>query len=208
MKLLVLGGTGGTGKHVVQQALDSGHEVTVFARDPAKVTIQHARLRVATGDVTDRSALTAAMRGQDVVISAIGRGLSFKSEHLIERGVTEVLAAMTDAGVRRLVFTSALGVGESRRDAPLPAKLFFSTLLRGIYADKLAGDTRIRHSNTEWTIVQPSVLTDGPLTKQYRSGERLSLSGMPKVSRADVAHFILACAADDATIRKTLIQSN
>lgn len=208
MKMLVLGGTGGTGSLVVQQALENGDEVTVFARDAAKVTRQHERLRVATGDATDRAALTNAMRGHDIVISAIGRGLSFKSEHLLERSVPQIIAAMTAAGVRRLVFTSALGVGASRRDSPLPAKLFFSTLLRGIYADKLAGDEMIRKSDLDWTIVQPAQMTNGPLTKRYRSGERLSLSGMPQVSRADVAHFILACSADSATIRKTLVVAN
>ena len=208
MKLLVLGGTGGTGRQVVEQALANGDAVTVLARDPAKVTVQHAGLRIATGDATDRAALATAMRGHDAVISAIGRGLSFKSEHFIERSVPQILGAMTDAGVRRLVFTSALGVGESRRDATLPAKLFFSTLLRGIYADKLIGDEMIRKSDRDWTIVQPSVLTDGPLTKRYRSGTRMSMTGMPKISRADVAHFILACVGDNSTIRQTLIVSN
>ena len=208
MKMLVLGGTGGTGQHVVKQALDAGHALTVLARDPAKVAVQHSQLRVEAGDVTDQGALTHAMRGQDVVVSAIGRGLSFKSEHLIQRAVPVMLASMTAAGVARLIFTSALGVGESRRDSPLQAKLFFSTLLRGIYADKLIGDEMIRRSGVDWTIVQPSQMTNGPLTARYRSGERLSLSGMARISRADVAHFILACAADPTTVRKTLIVSN
>jgi len=208
VKLFVLGGTGGTGRQVVQQALDAGHDATVLARDPSKNSIQHARLRVVPGDVSNPAALSEAMRGHDAVISTIGRGLSFKSEHLIEQSVPRILNAMATTGVERLIFTSALGVGESRQDSPLPAKLFFSTLLRGIYADKLAGDTLIRNSNVAWTIVQPAQMTDGPLTKQYRSGERLSLSGMPKISRADTAHFILACANDRASIHKTLIVSN
>lgn len=208
MKMLVLGGTGGTGRAIVQQALDAGHDVTLLARDPSKVTTPHADLHVVPGDVTDASALAGAMRGQDVVVSAVGRGLSFKSERLMARCVPNILEAMTAAGVRRLIFTSALGVGESRRDTPLPLKVFSSTLLRGIYADKLAGDTLIRNSGTDWTIVQPSMLTDGPLSKAYRSGERLEMSGMAKVSRADVAHFILACAADPSSVRKTLIVSS
>ena len=208
MKLLVLGGTGGTGRQVVQQALDAGHDITLFARDPSKVTIQHARLQVAAGDVTDGAALTAAIRGTDAVISAVGRGLTFKSDGLIARSTPVILQSMTTAGIRRLVFTSALGVGDSFRDSPLIAKLFFSTLLRDIYADKLIGDEKIRKSDRDWTIVQPSQMTDKPLTKQYRSGERIEMSGMPQVSRADVAHFLLACVTDDSTIRKTLVVSN
>ena len=142
------------------------------------------------------------------MISAIGRGYSFKSEHLIERTVPVMIAAMKAAGVRRLLFTSALGVGESVADSPLLARLFFRTLLRGIYADKLIGEQLIRTSGLDWTIVQPSQMTDGPLTRTYRSGEHLALSGMPKISRADVAHFLLSAAGDTAAIGKTLQVSN
>ena len=208
MKLLVLGGTGGIGQHVVTQALDAGHEVTVFARDPAKVTGQHARLRVVRGDVTDVAALTGAARGQDAVISAIGRGLSFKSEQLITRSVPSILAAMDAAGVRRLVFTSAWGVGDSFKDLAVVPWLFFRTLLRDVYADKLVGDTLIRKSNVDWTIVRPARLHDGPLTRSYHSGERLRMAGMQSISRADTAHFILACVTDPASIRTSPVVTN
>jgi putative NADH-flavin reductase len=208
VKLLILGGTGGTGKHVVSQALDAGHDVTVFARDPSKSTTTHQRLQVLRGDLLDRDALSAAAQGQDAVISAIGRGKSFKSERLIERTVPAIIAAMQVAAVKRLIFTSALGVGDTFADSPIVPKLFFRTLLRGIYADKLAGDQLIRSSGLEWTIVQPAVLTDGPLTRAYRSGEHLSLSGMPSVSRADTAHFILERINDRSTFSKTLILAN
>jgi len=208
MKLLVLGGTGGTGKQIVVQALEAGHEVTVLARDRAKVGPDHPQLRVIVGDLQNGAVLADAMRGQDAVISAIGRGYSFKSEHLIERTVPGILAAMKAAGVRRLLFTSAVGVGASFADAPLMPRLFFRTLLRGIYADKLIGDQLIRQSGLDWTIVQPSQMTDGPLTRTYRSGERLAMSGMPKISRADVAHFLLNAAGDTAAVGKTLLVSN
>ena len=208
MKLCILGGTGGTGKQIVFQALEAGHDVTVLARDRARLGADQPRLRVIVGDLQNGAALAEAMRGQDAVISAIGRGYSFKSEHLIERTVPGIIAAMKAAGVRRLLFTSALGVGPSFADSPLMAKLFFLTLLRGIYADKLIGDQLIRQSGLDWTIVQPSQMTDGPLTRRYRSGERLALRGKAQISRADTAHFLLATAADPAAIGKTLLVSN
>ena len=208
MKLCILGGTGGTGKQIVFQALEAGHDVTVLARDRARLGADQPRLRVIVGDLQNGAALAEAMRGQDAVISAIGRGYSFKSEHLIERTVPGILAAMKAAGVRRLLFTSALGVGPSLAESPLMARIFFRTLLRGIYADKLIGDQLIRQSGLDWTIVQPSQMTDGPLTRSYRSGERLALRGMAQISRADTAHFLLATAADPAAIGKTLVVSN
>ena len=208
MKLLVLGGTGGTGRQVVDQALAAGHEVTVLARDRARVGVQDERLRVVDGEVKNLAVLTGAMRGQDAVISAIGRGKSFKSENLIAESVPGIIEAMRATGVTRLIFTSALGVGDTYRDSPLVPKIFFRTLLRGIYADKLIGDQMIRDSRLDWTIVQPVILTDGPLTKNYRVGEHLKLAGLNKLSRADAAHFIVDRINDRSTFGKTLIVSN
>lgn len=208
VRLLVLGGSGGTGRQVVAQALDAGHDITVLARDPSKVGVQHQRLRMIQGDVIASAALGEAMRGQEAVISAIGRGKSFKSENLIAQSVPGIIAAMRANGVKRLIFTSALGVGDSYRDSPLLPKIFFRTLLRGIYADKLIGDQMIRNSGLDWTIVQPVVLTNGPLTRNYRVGEQLRLSGVNKVSRADAAHFIIDRINDRSTFGKTLIVSN
>jgi putative NADH-flavin reductase len=208
MKLLVLGGTGGTGRQVVDQALTAGHEVTVLARDRARVGVQDARLRVVDGEVKNIAVLTGAMRGQDAVISAIGRGKSFKSENLIAESVPAILAAMQSHDIKRLLFTSAIGVGDTFRDASLPMKIFARTLLRGIYADKIIGDDLIRKSGLDWTIVQPVGLTDGPLTKRYRVGEHLPLSGLATVSRADAAHFIVDRVGDQSTFNKTLIVAN
>ena len=185
MKLLILGATGGTGRHLVTQGREAGHEVTAFER--------HAGV-----------SFSQAMAGQDVVISAIGRGLSFRANGLIEKTVPQILSAMKASGVRRLLFMSALGVGASYQDSPLLARIFFRTLLRGIYADKLIGDDLIRRSDLDWTIVQPSQLTDGPLTGKYRFGERLTMSGMPQVSRADTAQFILR-QLDDTTYRRRIV---
>lgn len=187
------------------QALEKGHDVTVLARDRTKAGLDHPRLRFVDGDVRNSQALGEAMAGQHAVVSAVGRGKSFKSENLIAHSVPGILSAMQAHDVKRLLFTSALGVGDSFRDAPLPLKIFIRTLLRGIYADKMIGDEMIRKSALDWTIVQPAVLTDGPLTKKYRSGEHLPLSGMASISRADTAHFIVDRINDQSTSRKTLI---
>ena len=205
MKLLVLGATGGTGQQVVTQALDAGYDVTALARTPGKVTLHHPHLRVLEGGLADAAALADAMRSQDAVISAIGRGKTFKSDHLIERSVPAVLAAMQNAGVRRLMFTSAISVGATFQDSPLIAKVFFSTLLRDIYADKAIGEDLIRRSSLDWTIVQPAQLNDGPLTRRYRCGERLALSGMPAISRANAAHFLLDRINDASTCGRTIV---
>jgi len=205
-KVLIVGATGGTGRSLVEQALTAGHSVTAFVRNPEKVGRHHERLRVVAGDAASGApSLSQAMRGQDAVISALGRGQSFKADSLIQRSVPHLLAAMQEHGVRRLVFTSALGVAETVQQVPLMMRVFARLLLRDIYADKAAGEALIRRSGLEWTIVHPVGLTNGPLTGTYRAGERLALRGFPTISRADTAHFLLSQLDDRSYIGKVVV---
>ena len=122
-RILVVGATGGTGREVVLQALAAGHDVTALSRTATRLSIEHPKLRAIDGALPqDAALLSNAMAGQDVVISALGRGQSLASHHLIEQSVPAVLTAMRAHGVRRLIFTSAIGVGDAVRDIPfLPA---------------------------------------------------------------------------------------
>src|SRR5438105_131666 len=72
MKLLIFGATGGTGRALMEQALEQGHVVTAFARDPAQVRTVHSNLRVVRGDILDPASVEAAVRGQDAALSALG----------------------------------------------------------------------------------------------------------------------------------------
>jgi putative NADH-flavin reductase len=209
VKLLVLGATGGTGREVVAQALEQGHEVTAFVRDPAKVTTSGPRLRVVVGSTTDGGeALGRAVRGQDVVVSALGRGNTFRSDGLMARSLRAIVDAMESQGVKRLIVVSACGVGDSGRDAPLLPRLMYRLLLRDIFADKSAGEAHVRASGLDWTLVYPVGLTSGPRTGRYRVGERLELRGIfPRISRADVAAFVLSQLASTAFLRKVAVIS-
>src|SRR5258707_4452292 len=72
MNLLILGATGRTGRALVEQALEQGHIVTAFARDPSKVRTTHPNLRIAKGDILDYGSGEAALRGQDAALCAVG----------------------------------------------------------------------------------------------------------------------------------------
>jgi len=208
MNILVFGATGATGKQVVKQALSQGHAVTAFVRNPGALLKNEKGLRVVTGDTTrDTPKIIEAVSGQDVVISALGRRSSFKSDHLVERSMQAIVSSMERAGVRRLILVSAFGVGESRRDAPLIPRIMYRVLLSDIFADKKAAEDKVRSSNLDWTFVYPVLLTEGPMTGTYRAGERLELHGLPKISRSDVAHFILAEIGNRTFVRKLVVIS-
>lgn len=208
-RILVLGASGPTGREVVKQALDAGHEVTAFVRNPAKLAMTHDRLTVATGDVTaDGPALAGAMRGKDAVISTLGVGQSFAPHALMEHAMPRILAAMEETGVKRLVLMSAFGVGDTFDEIPVLPRLFVRTLLARIYADKEAGEKVLRRSGLDWTVVYPTGLTNGPRTENFRFGEHLPMHGLPTVSRADVAEFLIEELDDDQYVRKGVFISN
>jgi putative NADH-flavin reductase len=207
-KVLVIGATGPLGRQVLTQALEKGHVLTAFVRNPDSLSAASERLRVVKGDVTrDDAALRDAMAGQDAVISTLGVGKSFKPGGLIAEGVPRILSAMEEKGVSRLIFVSAFGVGETYRDVPLIPRVFIRLLLRDIYRDKVAGEELIRRSGLDWTIVYPSGLTDAPASGAYRVGERLALRGLPTISRSDVAAFLVKQIEDPTHLKKGVLIS-
>jgi len=202
-RLLILGATGCTGLQLVSQALEAGNEVTAYVRDAAKLEVKHERLLVVVGPIVDEARpFREAMTGQDAVISTLGRGLSLQSEHVIERCVPPMLSAMKSHGVGRLIFTSAIGVGDAYSEAPLLSKLVIRVLLKDIYPDKLIGENLVRNSDLEWTIVQPAGLTNGRLTRRYRAAEHLRHRMVATISRADLAHFLLSQLEDRVYVRR------
>jgi putative NADH-flavin reductase len=204
--LLVLGATGPTGRHVVSQALDLGHNVTVFVRSRERLEVPPDRVRVVTGSLPDdERALMQAIHGQDVVVSALGIGQSFTPNGLIARSAPLIGRAMESQGVRRLIFTSAFGIGPTWDTTPFLPRLFIRTLLRRVYADKEVGEEAIKRSGLDWTLVYPVGLTNGPRTGRYQVGERLKLRGFPTISRADVAAFLLTQIEDRSNVRKGVL---
>ncbi|MFD7002218.1 aldo/keto reductase [Streptomyces mirabilis] len=126
MKLLVLGATGLTGRHVVDVALRSGDSVTAFVRDPAALADLADRVTLATGDATSLQDLSATLPGHDAVISALGAGnslTSVRADDLFTRSTTALLAAAKETGVSRLVWLSSFGVGHTLAWSSIPQKM-------------------------------------------------------------------------------------
>lgn len=203
MRLVVFGSTGGTGRRLVELALARGHAVAAFVRDPAGLGGEHANLEVVRGDVTDLASVAGAVKGRNAVLSAIGAGA--KRSTLRTDGTRNIVRAMAEAGVRRLVSLSALGVGDSRDILPLHYKyVIVPVLLRHAFADHEDQEEVVRQSPLDWTIVRPGNLTDGARTGAYRHGfTATDKATRLKVSRADVAEFMLNQLTDDTYLRGT-----
>ncbi|MEU0057822.1 NAD(P)H-binding protein [Streptomyces sp. NPDC006334] len=205
MKLLILGATGPTGRHVVDLAVAGGDAVTVLARRPQALDDVVDRIRVVAGDATSYADVVAATAGQDAVVSALGRGTSLRADDLFTRAAAAVVGAAEAEGVSRLVWLSSFGVGDTCRSASPAQKVMYKTLLRDIYANKVLAEETIRSSGLDWTLVYPTMLTKGPARGAYRAGERLTMKGMPRISRADVADFLYKAAHGSEWIHRDAV---
>jgi putative NADH-flavin reductase len=246
MNVLIFGATGGTGRALVEQALEQGHVVTAFARNPAKVRTTHKNLRVVKGDILSYESVEAAIDGQEAVLSALGikvrtgaiiiiaiicqvvaRTLALsgplgwfvrvgvpvvallfflRKNTALSDGTANIVQAMEEHGVRRFICESSLGIGESKGQLGLLYNyILIPLLLRNVFADKEIQERIIKNSLLDWVIVRPAALTNGPRKGVYREGMNIGHRFFTvKISRADVADFMLKQLSDDAYLRKAL----
>jgi putative NADH-flavin reductase len=207
MKLLIFGATGATGRQLVEQALEQGHTVTAFVRNPAAIGIQHNNLRIVQGDVLNPASVQQAMDNHEAVLSAIGMPAN-KTGTLRSAGTLNIIRAMEKAGIRRLISMASLGYGDSRQTLDQTGFFFkyiiVPFVLKKGFADHALQEEYIKQSKLDWTIVRPGNLTDGPLTGVYKHGFAANDKTIRvKVSRADVADFMLKQLADGRYLKKT-----
>ncbi len=202
MKLLIFGSTGSIGHQLVKQALEHGHTVTAFARDPSKLDIKHDNLKVEQGDVMDLPSVEKALQGQDAVLCSLGAG---RKGMVRSAGTRNIVRAMEKTGIQRFICQSTLGVGDSWDNLNFLWKyIMFRGLLRQAYADHVSQEDYVRQSHLDWTIVRPGAFTDGNRTGEYRHGfAGTDRTTTLKISRADVADFMLKQLMDDTYLHKT-----
>ncbi|WP_426585696.1 NAD(P)-dependent oxidoreductase [Mucilaginibacter sp. R-33] len=196
-KLVIVGANGGIGRQCVEQALQAGHLVTAILRNPAKLAIEHPNLKKVSGDVMQPGAFENHFENQDAVISAIGVAGGFGSDKptaLYSQGNANVLKAMEQKGIKRMFLISASAI-EISPVLPfyirLIEKYVVQKLLKHMYTDLLKMEAVIKSSNISWTIIRPPQLTNQAVTGTYRIAINAFLKNCLKISRADIAHFII-----------------
>jgi len=192
MKLLVLGATGGTGLEIVRQAIERGHSVTAFVRSPERLKPLADRVTVKQGDLLSSAELERVIIGHEAVVSGFGPRvpISKADANLLQRFAVALTAAMPHTEVRRVIVESV-------------AFLFKDSIVPPAYLlGRLFFPGTVRESGLDWTIVRPPQLTDKPYTGKYRVREsRLPSFGF-KISRADVADFMLKAVENRSSIGK------
>jgi putative NADH-flavin reductase len=204
MKIAIIGASQGVGNELLKMALDEGHEVTALLRNPAKLNIRNSRLRIVKGDILDPATVATAVAGNDAVCLCIGIPPTRKPVDVFSRGAECVLTAMGPGTNSKLITVSGIGAGESKGHGGFfYDRVINPLLLRTIYADKDRQESIVKGSKVEWLIVRPGFLTNGPFTGKYRVIENLSGVTAGKISRADVADFMLKQLAAPTHFGKT-----
>ncbi|MEL7475157.1 MAG: SDR family oxidoreductase [Cyanobacteria bacterium J06555_12] len=197
MNVVIFGATGGVGQQVVEQALAQGHTVTAFARNPAKLDIEHPQLKRVRGDVLNLPDVEHAVRDQDAVVCTLGSGQKLAGTVRSE-GTRHIIQAMQHFGIRRFICQTTIGIGDSWGSLNFYWKyIMFGFILRHVFADHERQEHDVETSGLEWTIVRPGAFVEGDRTGQYRHGfPGTDKTSKLSISRADVADFILKQLGD------------
>ncbi len=211
MKLVIFGANGPTGRLLTAQALAAGHTVTAFTRHADAFPAAPERLRIVQGDALDPVAVAAAVSDQDAVLSSIGTRYSRKPISLYSQSAANIIQAMRDHGVRRLVCVSSSVTDPETRSRNTGGGVFFEKMLKpfltnvigkSMYADLLRMERLVKATDLDWTILRPSGLFDTPEVTEYRIAEDFLRERF--TSRSDLAACLLEQAGSDQYVRKAL----
>jgi putative NADH-flavin reductase len=200
MNVTVFGATGGVGREVVTQALDAGHHVTAYLRNPAKLTVTHRNLMAITGELTDRDAVQRAVHGAHAVISALGPSLDRKATGMpLVEGTRTIVDAMRAEGVERYIGMATPSLSDPRDGSSLLGRLvpvMGRTFLKRAYQELLDMSRIVTDSELDWTIARFPQPKDGARKGTVRAGYLGRDKIRASITRADIAAFLLGRTTD------------
>ena len=216
MKILLLGSTGRTGKHVLEQAIERGHLVHIIVRDRNKVHLSHPNIQVTEGNPSDETILEKAMRGCEIIISTLN--ISRTSDwpwarlrtpkQFLSTVMEKIIRLAPQHGIRRVIFSSAWGVAETRNDIPGWFRWFIeNSNIRYPYEDHAVQEKLVEQTDLDWTAVRAAGLTNFKRNKEIQ----VSFENRPKpnltISRRNLAMFILDIMEKGAYIKQRPVVS-
>lgn len=198
MKLVILGATGGVGRHLVTQGLERGHALTLLVRPQASAA-ERPGVRILRGGLEDAALVDRVLEGAEAVLSCIGMqrrnpanpwSASLSPPDLTSATARLIVDGMKRQRVPRLVAVSAAGVGDSAARLNLVMRFFLATTMIGTaYRDLARMEELYAASGLDWVAPRPTRLTDAAPAKAVEVVE--SFGASDAICRADVARWML-----------------
>ncbi|ADR21321.1 NAD dependent epimerase/dehydratase [Marivirga tractuosa] len=202
--LAIFGGTGQTGKLVLETALKEGYKVKALVRSPKKVELANSKLEVIEGDVLSADDVIRTVENADVVLSLFGH-VKGSPQWLQTNGTENIVEAMKEAGVKKIISLSGGGLPVPDKDKPKLADKMIRFIMKvavpKILKDAVLHAAILRKSNLDWMIVRGPRLTNEKPKNEYRVGW-VGVNASTKISRADLADFILKQIESDEFVHQ------
>jgi len=210
MKLAIFGATGETGKQLVKQVLEQGNKVIAYVRNPSKLNIKHEFLTIIHGELTEKTAIEHAMSGVDAVISVLGPRGGSKSKP-ITQGMQNIILAMEKNNVHRLIISSTLSLSDPEDLPDFKSRVLIGLIKlinRAAYEEIINVGKVVESSDLDWTIISLPLLNNNSKSGKVKVGYLGRKEVGLKISRADIADFILKQVQDTKYIGKAPAISN
>lgn len=209
MNITIIGASAGVGLETVKRALDRNHKVTTLSRSEINLP-SNPNLTTLKGSATNKDDLKKSIENAEAVIVALGTGKSMKATTLYSDFAKLLVEVQTETNTKiPFIVLTGFGAGESGQYNGFFMKLFFTFLLKDVYADKTQMEEIITASNMKWEIVRPGLLKDKPLTEKYRTETKLYKGiNIGAINRADVADFMVKQAENPSKLQKYVSLSN
>ena len=211
MNIAIFGASGATGNLLTQRCLEAHHHVTALLRTPEKFLLRD-HIRVIQGSPFNLASVRQTIEGADVVLSALGAN-SLKKEDVLERAIPQIITAMQETAsqpkpVRRIIVLGSAGALPDSLDKQpawrrwIVQNIVYNTFLKYPVASQISQWSNISRSNLDWTMVMPPMLTNARGHGTYRiDGEALPRNGS-RISREDVADFMMQQIDNPQWVRK------
>ncbi|MCO6175924.1 SDR family oxidoreductase [Flavobacterium sp. NRK F10] len=202
MKIAIIGATRGIGFALTKQALEDGHQVTVLARVPSTMLISHQNLSIIEGSAEDPEAIKKIVTGQDVICDCLGTKNVTKPQTMFSKSAENISKAIKPEQL--LIAVTGLGAGDSKGHCSfLYDTIFMPLVLKRQYDDKNRQEEIIMKNIKRWIIVRPGFLTNGKRTGKYNAISEMTGKHGARISREDVADFILSQVKTPTFLGKT-----
>jgi len=209
MNIALFGASGATGKLLTERSLAQNYNITALVRNPEAFAFKD-QVRIVQGSAFDPAAVSATVKGADVVLSALGAKSPFKKEDVLERAVPLIVRSMTEQGVKRIVALGSAGALASSLDKQpayrrwIVQKIVYNYLLKYPVEEQISQYKTLSSSGLDWTMVMPPMLTNSP--GRGAAGIRVDSEALPvngaRISRSDVAGFMMRQVESTEWVRK------